>query len=85
MSDDYVLMPKELTAENGAKALMMGEFYVETDIECPECIEDKIYGIWGDNDECELCNDLGFIIKKVPIDWSTIKEMYAFIEKHLSK
>lgn len=27
MKEEYILLPKKLTAENGAKALLIGEFY----------------------------------------------------------
>jgi hypothetical protein len=73
----YVAMPKELTAENGAKALMMGEFYetVETGNEafcgcgtCDFCIE------FPDEPESTL--------QKIPISWTTIKEIYAMAVKH---
>jgi len=30
-----VLMPKRLTAENGAKALLIGEFFEFIEIQCP--------------------------------------------------
>ena len=37
MSNDKILMPKTLTAENGAKGLMSGEFFIDYsvfDIHC---------------------------------------------------
>lgn len=30
--DDYILMPRSLTAENGAKAALMGEFKIDVEI-----------------------------------------------------
>lgn len=35
--EGWALLPKELTAENGAKALLLGEFYSEIVQECPDC------------------------------------------------
>ena len=37
METKTVMMPRELTAENGAKALLLGEFSVGDFIECGRC------------------------------------------------
>lgn len=69
---DYVLMPKRLTAENGAKILLSGEFHelVEVHNAC-DC---------GDAD-CEECRDFEEIfpngVEKVPVSWDTIKAIYS--------
>lgn len=34
----WVMVPKKLTAENGAKSLLSGEFLETTFISCPECL-----------------------------------------------
>ncbi|EJA65800.1 hypothetical protein [Salmonella enterica] len=44
--DGYVLVPKKLTAENGAKSVLSGEFSETKFINCPECFGD---------DDCETC------------------------------
>lgn len=79
-----IIMPRELTAENGAKALFMGEFSIETQNECIEC--DGL----GHEDteemlECEICEGRGIYLQKTPVDWSTIKEIYALAVKHLAQ
>lgn len=60
-----VVMPRSLTAENGAKELLMGEFFEEH--------------------ECSYYNGDGELIEyteKVPVSWTTIKEIYAKIVSH---
>lgn len=67
-----VTMPTELTAANGAKAALMGEFYVEVEEMCPCCI-----GTGGEDDEdCEECAGNGEVSRRVVIDWDTIKQIY---------
>lgn len=34
---DMVVMPSALTAENGAKALLMGEFFESVTVVCEDC------------------------------------------------
>lgn len=68
---NIALMPRELTAENGAKAGLIGEFNEELELPCPECNEDE----W--NAECEWCDGNGYLHKKVPVEWTTIKAIYA--------
>lgn len=48
MSDKTVIMPKELTAENGAKALLIGEFQEEIELTCSAC------DYHGPQNDCEL-------------------------------
>ena len=59
------VMPRILTAENGAKALLMGEFFEEH-----ECS-------YYDADD-----ELVEYTEKVPVSWSTIKDIYAKIVSH---
>ena len=73
---DTVKLPKELTAENGAKGLLSGEFFEEIEIECPEC-----HGV-GD-DTCEVCEDMGTITQEVPVSWTTIKAIYKMVVENL--
>ena len=70
---DKILMPKALTAENGAKALMMGEFFETIQQDCPEC-----YG-----DGCSDCDDNGYFEIKIPIKWTIIKEIYKMAVDNL--
>lgn len=79
----YVLMPRELTAENGAKKLLIGEFFVQPESmqECPEC---EGYGE-VDGKECECCEGLGGNLEPVPVPWQTIKGIYDYIVKNMGK
>lgn len=58
-------MPKELTAENGAKGLLIGEFYEEMEI-----------NRYDEDDTLEMHT------VKIPVTWSTIKQIYAKIVEH---
>lgn len=79
---DWVKMPRSLSAKNGAKGLLIGEFFEEIEVpnedycgcgKCDFCIEIQ------DEDATET------IIKKVPVSWSTIKDIYAKIVEHFDK
>jgi len=70
------LMPSELTAENGAKAALMGEFTEEASMPCSECFGD---------DECENCDGSGRILVEAPVSWTTIKSIYAKAVEHFQK
>jgi Lar family restriction alleviation protein len=72
----FKIMPNELTAENGAKALLIGEFLESYETTCPECGTDDFPG------ECECCDGSGRIVTKVPVSWTTIKEIYKKIYEH---
>lgn len=77
-----LVMPRALTAENGAKALMMGEFSESVVMRCDECDGDG----WLDEDageECPVCDGVGDYALKVPISWDTIKAIYAMAVEHL--
>ncbi|WP_228731162.1 hypothetical protein [Klebsiella michiganensis] len=65
--DGYVMVPMRLTAENGAKGALSGEFSETKFVNCPECFGD---------DECETCDGSGRIEIKVPVSWTTIKEIW---------
>ncbi|EDS5483489.1 hypothetical protein JHG98_001182 [Salmonella enterica] len=66
--DGYVLVPNRLTAENGAKGVLSGEFSETKFINCPECFGD---------DECEICDGSGRLEITVPVTWTTIKDIWA--------
>lgn len=66
--DGYVLVSKKLTAENGAKGVLSGEFSETKFITCPECFGD---------DECETCDGSGRIEITVPVSWTSIKAIWA--------
>lgn len=73
--DGYVLVPMRLTAENGAKGALSGEFSETKFVNCPECFGD---------DECETCDGSGRIEITVPVTWTTIKEIWAKGVEHFS-
>nr|WP_312773393.1 molecular chaperone DnaJ [Atlantibacter hermannii] len=73
--DGYALVPIKLTAENGAKGVLSGEFSETKFISCPECFGD---------DECETCDGSGRIEITVPVSWTTIKEILAKGVEHFA-
>ena len=79
MKEPTVMMPRALTAANGAKALMMVEFSESISVVCEYCIADD-----DDQLECELCLGMGEHEQKVQISWDTIKDIYAKAVDHFS-
>lgn len=71
----YVMVPRRLTAENGAKWELSGEFSETKFVNCPECFGD---------DECETCDGSGRIGITVPVTWTTIKEIWAKGVEHFA-
>ena len=65
---DFIMMPKTLTAENGAKVALSGEFFEKVAVPCEAC---------GDYDDiCEVCDGTGSIDQAVWVSWTTIKAIY---------
>ena len=78
MNNETVVMPKELTAENGGKGLMIGEFYEDYDQPCMECVDmDE-----EDNEDCLYCSGTNYVTVKVPVSWTTIKAIYQKAVDH---
>ncbi len=79
--EGFVLMPRRLTAENGAKGLLSGEFHESTDIECPECLGDgdDSYG-----DDCPECSGTGKVQQRITVEWDTIKRIYDMAVENLA-
>jgi hypothetical protein len=77
--EGYCLMPRQLTAENGAKALLLGEFKLQVTRECPECqeLEEPLEG-------CEVCDGEGEYAQRHTIPWDQIKFIYSEAVKGLS-
>lgn len=71
MNTESVLMPKELTAESGAKAVLTGEFSEEIELTCATC---DFHGVQRD---CEICGGEISYMQSVTISWPTIKRIYA--------
>ncbi len=64
-----VEMPRALTAENGAKKLMIGEFSERFAVVCETC--------GGEDEFCPDCEGSGTMTYEVPVSWPTIKAIYA--------
>lgn len=73
--EGYVMVPMRLTAENGAKGVLSGEFSETQFVNCPECFGD---------DECETCDGSGRIEIKVPVSWTTIKDIWIKGVEHFA-
>lgn len=71
ISKESIVLPRKLTAENGAKSLLIGEFF--------ETIEVHNQSYCGCG-ECDFCinfpDEPKFLKQEVPIQWTTIKEIY---------
>lgn len=81
-----VIIPAELTAENGAKGLLSGEFFVAKAVECPFCDDGQISHFNNEDfDECEFCDGVGENIIDIAVDWTTIKKIYAKAVEHLGE
>ena len=64
--DGFCIMPKKLTAENGGKGALSGEFHVTNRILCQSC----------GGEGCEDCNDEGGWDAEIPVSWDTIKRIH---------
>ncbi|NMX98613.1 hypothetical protein HBO43_18625 [Pseudomonas veronii] len=70
--DGYCIMPRQLTDENGAKALLLGEFKLLVTKECPECCE-----LEEPTEGCSICDGEGEYGQKHTIPWDQIKFIYS--------
>lgn len=73
--DGYVMVPKRLTAENGAKGVLSGEFSETKFINCSECFGDE---------ECETCDGSGKLEITLPVTWTTIKAIWTKGVEHFA-
>ncbi len=71
MPAGFTLMPKALTAENGAKAALTGEFNIQHEVTCSGCAYDEA------DEDCEVCGGEVQYTEFVTVPWTTIKEIYA--------
>lgn len=74
VKDGWVMVPKKLTAENGAKAALLGEFNLEYTLTCHECF----------GEGCDDCSGEGAWINTIPIDWTTIKDIWTKAIDHFA-
>ncbi len=77
--NDKILMPTSLTAENGGKSVMSGEFFEEVEMQCPECADDC------ETDDCYHCDGNSVYMQKVPISWTNIKAIYSRAVEHFGE
>lgn len=67
-----VWVPRELTAENGAKAALLGSFNITLPMACT-C---------GGDRQCPQCSGKGEYLRLVNVPWTTIKRIYAAAVEH---
>lgn len=70
-------MPRELTAENGAKEALSGEFFEEIELEV-ECDGE-------DCDEHDCDGDFHTFMQQVPVSWTTIKSIWKRAVEHFER
>ncbi|MES8989499.1 hypothetical protein ABEQ04_12330, partial [Cutibacterium acnes] len=76
---DMVLMPRKLTARNGAKAALAGEFSEKVERNCATCHFEE------HDDDCLECKGEGTWTQIVPVSWENIKRIYEKAVEHLGK
>ncbi|XPP74327.1 hypothetical protein ACN2AS_05435 [Serratia liquefaciens] len=64
--DGYCIMPLTLTAANGAKGALSGEFKVSRTVRCHEC----------GGEGCDDCADAGEFEEEITVPWNIIKDIY---------
>lgn len=79
MNNKTVIMPRRLTVENGAKALLLGEFTERLEMVCPFCGDLEFA-----DDECDVCDGTGYLYEEVPVSWTTIKKIYEKAVEHFA-
>lgn len=77
MENEKVVMPKMLTAENGAKSLMISEFFEEYSVACK-------YAVCMP-DDCPACGGTGIVTLRIPVSWTTIKAIYKKAVDHFGE
>lgn len=87
---EYQLMPKSLSSDRGDKYLLIGEFFEQIEVDCIDCEGSGAIPKFKSRssvgyDDCEICQGSGSITQKVPIQWTTIKEIYKKISDKYSK
>lgn len=76
LAADTVRMPRELTAENGAKAALIGEFSMVVELTCSACSYHDV------DPECEVCGGEINYTQSVPVEWTTVKDVYRAAVRH---
>lgn len=76
--DGFVMLPAKLTAENGAKAALMGEFHEPIEVDCPLCEG----GQFDNDDGCPECGGEWVVSDEVTVSWDTIKRIHEAVVRH---
>ncbi len=90
LSADHAVLPLRLTAENGAKGLMIGEFFVSTRVVCDACEgtgdhpERRATAAKDVDEDCPDCAGEGWTVGKVEVDWTTIKAIWRKAVEHFT-
>ena len=67
--DGYCIMPLKLTADNGAKGALCGEFHVQYRSVCQSYV----------GEGCEDCNHTGGWDAEIPVSWDNIKRIHEAV------
>ncbi|MDT8895443.1 hypothetical protein RSO41_12330 [Halomonas sp. I1] len=68
--EGMALVPREITAESGHKAGMIGDFHESVSMRCTECDPDD------PDPDCEVCDGLVEFEGQAPVSWTTIKAVH---------
>ncbi|MTI72547.1 MAG: hypothetical protein FH747_02960 [Stenotrophomonas sp.] len=71
---DRVLMPRALTAENGAKTALSDEFFVDFGVRCARCGNPDFSLDLG---QCAACQHTECEPNRRAVSWTTIKRIYS--------
>lgn len=81
VAEGFVVVPARLTAENGAKGLLSGEFHERSFHTCDECDGE---GYDDSGDACEVCDGSCTIEQKVTVSWDNIKAIHRRMVEHFA-
>jgi hypothetical protein len=73
LPDGWVAVPARLTAENGAKSALIGEFHIGHPVTCMACES----GGYADRDTCPECHGEGTVEDRVAVPWTMLKEIHG--------
>lgn len=79
LTDGMALVPTRLTAENGAKSALSGEFNVAVETDCDDCDDCELEEI------CQTCLGEGYTVRYEPVSWTMIKDIWAAGISHFAK
>lgn len=79
LTEGMALVPTRLTAENGAKSALSGEFNVAVETDCDDCDDCELEEI------CQTCLGEGYTVRYEPVSWTMIKDIWAAGIAHFAK